>query len=178
MDKDRKPRSDSVLKNLPKEKQEDIIDYLREHSITETLAWLKGDNITTSRNPLSEFGRWFTREAQLDRNEASARQVVERYKRENPEAAQAELDVVGQLFFSQLAIDEQNNLDFKRIQDVRLRRLGLGLATRKQQVSEAKYRAEVKARKEEMKRELAAARGQGGISEATLEKIERELNLL
>jgi hypothetical protein len=49
---------------------------------------------------------------------------------------------------------------------------------RKLELAESKYRDEVQERKRAIESELNRARADGGISEGTLEKIERELKLL
>jgi hypothetical protein len=59
------PRSDAVLKNLPKERQHEI--HLRrtegkpeERSLEAILTWLRADGVKVSRRALSEFLSWYS----------------------------------------------------------------------------------------------------------------------
>jgi len=116
-----KPRSDSKLKTLPPERQADIAAYCRDHSLTETLEWLKADGLKTSLGALSEFLSWYVLQQQLDRNESTIATVLEDLKRNNPSMSQKELDAAGQMFFSALAIQQQDSLTWKRVKDASTR---------------------------------------------------------
>jgi hypothetical protein len=55
----RKPRSDSKLKTLPVEVQEEIILYASSHSLAEVKAWLEGRGVKTSSSAISYFWDWW-----------------------------------------------------------------------------------------------------------------------
>jgi hypothetical protein len=55
----RKPRNDSVLKQLPVEKQREIAEFARKHSLVRTSEWLAAQGINTSKSSLGDFLSWF-----------------------------------------------------------------------------------------------------------------------
>jgi hypothetical protein len=123
-----KPRSDAKLKTLPEERQASIVFYARDHSLEDTLKWLREDSVQTSIGALSGFLSWYSLRQQLARNESTVAQVLEDLKSSNPALSQQELDVAGQLFFSALAIQEKDSLTWKRIKDAHTKSEALKLA--------------------------------------------------
>lgn len=111
-----KPRSDSILKTLPPERQADIAEYLAQHSLAETAAWLKADGLKTSRSSLSEFGSWYQLRQQLNHNASTVETLLEELKRGNPGLSPEQLDQAGQLFFTTLAIEQRDSLSWSRVQ--------------------------------------------------------------
>jgi hypothetical protein len=62
MELERKIHSNSLLKNLPAEKQAEIIfhiDGLGGNNYVETAAWLNKDNILATPQMVSDFHRWY-----------------------------------------------------------------------------------------------------------------------
>jgi hypothetical protein len=117
----RKPRSDSRLKTLPEERQEQIAEYARGHSLAETVTWLKEDGFVTSAAALSEWLSWYLLRDQLERNANTVESVLDELKRSRPDLTEAELFAAGQAFFSALAIEQRDAKSWKRTQDLRIK---------------------------------------------------------
>lgn len=126
-----KPRSDSVLKTLPEERQRSVIDYLQAHSLAETKKWLKDDGLRTSTAALSEFWSWWQLRDRLRRNESTVNQLLDDLRREQPDLDDAKIFAAGQRFFAALAIEQQDARDWKRTQDIALKKQLIGLERQK-----------------------------------------------
>jgi hypothetical protein len=118
---ERKPRPDSRLKTLPEERQEQIAEFAKTHSLLEVVAWLKADGFATSQAALSGFLSWYALRDQLKRNESTVESVLEQLKKTNPEMTETQLFAAGQSFFSALAIETQDPLAWKATQSLRLK---------------------------------------------------------
>jgi hypothetical protein len=117
----RKARSDSRLKTLPEERQEQIAEFAASHSLAETVTWLKEDGCVTSAAALSEFLSWYLLRGQLARNESTVETVLDQLKSSRPDLTEAELFAAGQTFFSALAIEQRDAKSWKRTQDLRIK---------------------------------------------------------
>lgn len=103
----RKPRADATLKTLPEERQRQIIDYLRDHSIDETLVWLRGAGLETSSGALSQFYSWYQLKEQQLRQEARVEGILHRVA-ERKRVPKEELFQLGQELFATLAIERED----------------------------------------------------------------------
>lgn len=128
---ERKPRPDSRLKTLPEERQEQIAEFAKTHSLLEVVAWLKEDGLVTSQAALSGFLSWYALRDQLKRNESTVESVLEQLKKTNPEMTETQLFAAGQSFFSALAIETQDAKTWKRTQDLRIKQEVLKLEEQK-----------------------------------------------
>lgn len=117
----RKPNSNAKLKTLPEERQDAIAEYALDHSLTDTVKWLREDGLQTSSAALSEFLSWYRLREQLTHNESTVKEMLEELKASSPDISQEQLDQAGQLFFSALAIEQQDSLTWKRVKDSQLR---------------------------------------------------------
>jgi hypothetical protein len=123
----KKPRGDSKLKTLPAERQSAIAEYALGCTLAETVKWLKDDGLQTSAAALSEFLSWYGLQRRLERNNSTVDSLLEDLKRERPEITPEQLDVAGQMFFTKLAIAEEDSLAWKRAQDVKVKMGALDL---------------------------------------------------
>ncbi|ODU24543.1 MAG: hypothetical protein ABS95_01760 [Verrucomicrobia bacterium SCN 57-15] len=128
---ERKPRPDSRLKTLPEERQEQIAEYARTHSLSATVDWLKADGLVTSQAALSGFLSWYGLRQQLARNESTVESVLADLKANNPNATERELFAAGQSFFSALAIETQDAKAWAMTQELRIKTDDLNLARQK-----------------------------------------------
>jgi len=71
-----KPRSDARLKNLPDQRQTQIAEFARTHSISQTVQWLAGQDIKTSLSAVSQFLRWHRIKQGMASNEAKLREEL------------------------------------------------------------------------------------------------------
>ena len=147
----KKPRSDSVLKNLPEERQMAIFDYSHDHSEAETVAWLRADGVRTSTGSLSVFLSWFRLRLDLRKNEATINEVLAEMAAEDPGLSEDQLFKTGQRFFSALAIRTGEAGDWTSAQSAMADRERLALEHRK---------AEQRDREIELKRRMVATREQ------------------
>lgn len=104
----RKVRSDARLKNLPEERQEAIADYARTHSIEETIEWLRADGVVSSSGALSNFLADWRLSEQMDLNATTVGVLMQSAKREHPEFTESQIAMLGQAFFSALALNQQD----------------------------------------------------------------------
>jgi len=117
----RKPNSNAVLKTLPDERQADIADYSREHSLAQTVAWLQADGIKTSSGPLSQFLSWYSLRQQFAQDEQTSQTLIEQLKKEIPGLTEEQLDELGQRTFSLLSIRRQDLDGFVTVRSARSR---------------------------------------------------------
>ena len=114
-----KPRSDARLQTLPRERQEAIADYARDHSIRETVAWLKEDGLDTSRTALSRFLSWWRLQEQFREDEATTEALLEQLRKEGSGLSEEQLDELGQRTFSLLAIRREDPDTFVKVRSAR-----------------------------------------------------------
>ena len=164
-----KPRSDSILKTLPPERQAAVAEYLAGHSLAETRAWLKADGINTSITALSLFGSWYALRQQMARNESTVETLLGELTKANPDWSPDKIQSVGQSFFNALTLQQQDPKAWAQVQQIEIKRQQLALDERKVKLLEAKAAAFD---------QVQSAVNSGGITPETLSKIERELKLL
>jgi hypothetical protein len=98
----RKPRPESVLKNLPINKQAQIAERLRKTSLRAAVIQLRREGIQTSRQALGRFLAWWNERQREENLLKAAGEAVEKVRKENPEISAAELsDRARQLFIIQ-----------------------------------------------------------------------------
>jgi len=115
----RKPRTDSPLKTLPEERQGEIVEYMKAHSLPETVAWLRQDGLKTSRTALSDFWSWWHLSEQFRQDEVTTQSLLEQLKAEVPAMSEEQLDELGQRTFSLLSIRNQNLGGFVKVRSAR-----------------------------------------------------------
>lgn len=133
-----KPRSDSILKTLPAERQAAIAEYMAAKSLIETRDWLKADGIKTSVTSLSEFGSWYYLRRQLTRNESTVEELLKNLSATNPDWSPGQIQEAGQAFFTALALQQQDSEAWVRTQGLALKRQELALARDKFEFDAAK----------------------------------------
>ena len=126
-----KPRADSPLKTLPEARQDTIAEYLRDHTLAETRAWLAADGLKTSITALSLFSAWHTTRRQLARNDATVQALLEDLKTSSPDWTPNQIDQAGQAFFTALSIQQQDPRGWASAQAISLKRSELLLAREK-----------------------------------------------
>lgn len=124
----RKPRGDARLKTLPEGEQAALWEYLREHTIEAAVEWLRGRGVRTSRGSVSEFYAWYGVREVLRANESTVAALLEDLKRARPDISAEALQEAGQMFFSSLAIRQQDAAAWTRVQQVGLKREEVRLA--------------------------------------------------
>jgi len=121
-----KPRSDSVLKNLPQERQELIVEWATAPK-TETCVGglryaqeqLAADGLQVSVRALSEFCAWFRLQASFSGAENFARSVEEALRKQ-PGLTSEAISEAGQLAFTVMATSAQDSEEFRQMERLRL----------------------------------------------------------
>lgn len=170
----KKPRSDSPLKTLPAARQDAIADYARDHSLVETVAWLKADGLQTSKSAVSDFLSWRALQIQLRQNSNTVETLLAELSATNPDWTPDQIQQAGQAFFTALALEKQDPRQWFLNQQLALKREQLNLDSRKLAILEKKAAAYDRAQAA-----LTTAKNStGGLTPETIAKIERELKLL
>jgi len=169
MDLAEKPRADAKLKTLPDDRQDDIAEYARDHTLADTVLWLGSSGIQVSSSTLSAFLSWYQVRAQLTQNNSAVHEVLTQIAKQDPEMTVERITELGQKFFIGLAIEKRDPRAWFLVQQIACRQAELQLELQR-------YRDLIQTRKEAIQRTLDAAKS-GGLTPETIEKIEHELNL-
>ena len=165
MSEERKPRADAKLKNLSEERQDQIWEYARTHTLAQIREWLAEDGLAVSIAALSGFLSWYGSRLQRIKNENAVEAALEDLKKDNPELSEEQLFKTGNFFFGRLAIEQQDAKTWKRTQDLVLKREQLDLdRSRFQRETCAKF---IEWAENEQAKQIAAGTGTNS------EKIER-----
>lgn len=152
-----KPRADSKLKTLPEARQEQIAELLRAKTLAEVKRELAQDGLKTSTAALSEFLSWWSLRQQFSETESQVEELLNLLREEQPGISEEKLFEHGQKVFAFLAMKEGSAKDWKRVQDVRHRRLMLELERQKFQRETAELF--LKFAEDKKAREIAASAG-------------------
>ena len=156
-----KPRADSRLKTLPEERQFEIPEYSRSHSLAEAVQWLDANGIPTSSPALCRFLAWYRLREQRAQNDIVAEELLAQAAEHNPALTPERLQELGFMFFSGLALANQDPKTWFLAQRIALHKARVDLAAEK-------YHDQKKA---------LEPSDAGGLTPETIEKIERELHL-
>ena|ERR1700731_3621737 len=122
-----KPRSDSPLKNLPEDRQEQIIDWCNASKSDDCIgghkfakAQLAADGIKTSEGALSEFYSWWYLRRTFQEADNLTRQFEEMLKRTFPDIDPEKITQAGQLIFTLQATNARNAEEFREMEYLRL----------------------------------------------------------
>src|ERR1043166_5201663 len=94
------PRADSKLKTLPRERQTEIADFARTHSLAETVQWLRQAGLSTSISAVSQFLRWCRLRQQAEQGESELRAAIADLARSDSISTADRLRHVGNIFFA------------------------------------------------------------------------------
>jgi hypothetical protein len=126
-----KPRADSRLKTLPEERQFEIAEYSRAHTLCETVEWLNANGVETSRSALARFLAWYRLREQKTQNDLVAQELIAQIAQQNPDLTPDKLHEIGFIFFSGLALANQDPKTWSLVQRVALQRAIFDLAIEK-----------------------------------------------
>jgi hypothetical protein len=153
-----KPRGDSPLTRVTAERADEIQDYLLTHTLDETVAWLREAGVVTSQTALSN---WLARrriETALARNRSTSEALMQRTRERHPEWSEEQLQEAGQMFFTELAIHQEDPQIWRITQQLRIAQENLdakhrGLALQERRI---KLLEEKAAQSEETRKVLSA----------------------
>ena len=157
-----KPRSDSKLKTLPEDRQFEIAEFALNHSLSQTVDWLKASGLDTNSASLSQFLAWYRVRQQTAKNESTVLQLLAEAAERNPDLTPERIYELGQMFFSGLALTQQDARAWCLTQRT-------GLSKARVELAIQKYR--------DQKAATEVPEDRGGLTPETIDKIEKELRL-
>jgi hypothetical protein len=166
-----KPRSDSVLKTLPEERQDEIAEFAQEKSLRETVGWLSEGGIKTAKSSLSDFLTWYRLKQTMRRNQAAIQTLLTEIATEHPEITPDSLHHIGHVFFASLALQKQDHKAWYMTEQIAVRKAQLQLDTKK-------YEDELKARQEARSSKERVDSSMAGLSPEIRQEIETKNNIL
>ena len=128
-----------------------------------------------SKSTLSEFYSWLRQKRRTERARERAEQAKQKWAKENPEASMEELARYGQFVFTSETIEDGNAKAFVALEKLRLAQKQLKNDQRRIAILEEKEKRAAEAKKT---LEQIVSDGDGGLSVATIEKIEQAAGLL
>jgi len=171
-----KPRSDSKLKTLPAQKQEQLYALLRANSYKAALPLVqKTFGVVTSEASLSQFYSWYPLSRRLEQAKSFADQLKESLAKNPALNLDAEkLSTVAQVAFEAQAVQEQDSALFMGLRKLRQKDADLALQAKNQDLRLRQYEEKISA----ARASLEKAASKGGLSKETRELIEQQLALL
>lgn len=142
----RKTYPQAVLKNLPIEKQDAIVDHtdgrngMKPHSLPKTVAWLKSIGIKTNSHSLSDFRRWYLLREQMQADEDFSMQVVQTCRERGWIKTAEEERAAGQAFFNRLTLGRKDPKQWTQVQQINLSKEKMELEKEKLKLQTRKYR--------------------------------------
>jgi hypothetical protein len=126
-----KPRADAKLKTLPEERQKEIAEFADTRTLTETVAWLGSGGVEVSSCALSRFLEWHRLKEQMKRNELVVEELLATQAERRPELTEERVSALGQMFFSELALEQRDPRAWSLAQRTAVRRAEVQLAFQK-----------------------------------------------
>jgi hypothetical protein len=174
----RKPRADSVLKNLEPQQQEELMALLRTPRMTYKKALPiveKEFSVKTSEPALSAFYSWFPLSRQLEKAASLADQIKQQALANPALAKDAEaLSQYAQISFEVLAAQKQNVKEFVSLRKLRLKETDQATAKTNTELRVKQYEQKIEA----ARASLEKAKSKGGVSRETMQIIEQQLAIL
>ena len=125
-----KPRANSKLKTLPDQHQADIAQFARNHTLAQTVQWLREAGVSISASAVSQFLRWYNHRQGLARNEQALRNTILDLVRQGSVPTAESLSQVGNTIFAASAIEKQDYRAWHMSQQIYLRKTELDLKSK------------------------------------------------
>ncbi|CAN5353037.1 hypothetical protein BH09VER1_BH09VER1_28510 [soil metagenome] len=124
-----KPRSDSKLKLLPADRQEQIVEWINTPKsetcpggLRHALEQLGLDGFKTSIRALSEFWSWWRLQERFSSASERAQQIEELILKKNPDMSPERVREIGQVLFTLEAVDTQDREGYVAMENLSLAR--------------------------------------------------------
>jgi hypothetical protein len=125
----KKPRSDSKLKSLPVERQEQIIAWANTPKSEEcvgglafALEQLKSDGLTVSMSTLADFVSWWRLQQRFSRAASRAEEIAEMLRQQSPDMSPEKVRSVAQSVFTLEAVDAGDAETYVNLEHLQLKR--------------------------------------------------------
>jgi hypothetical protein len=123
----KKPRSDSKLKGLPEDRQEQIIAWTRMPKSQSSPGGLQlareqlaADGIAVSLRALSEFVAWWELQRRFTAASSRARQIEELMRKQDPSMDPERVRKLGQAVFTLEAVEASDPATYVKLENIRL----------------------------------------------------------
>jgi len=124
----KKAPGNSILKSLSAEKQQDIAQHAREHTLEQTREYLVSRHqITASLPTISRFLAWYEDEEQMGLMDDAVERVMDRVEARHPDWTPEKIQSAGQAYFAAYAIQQKNVRAWWQIQSLSLKEKKLAL---------------------------------------------------
>lgn len=180
LESDRLPRADARLKSLPAETRERLWamrhpedDGADAHRLVDVRAWLEANlGLRASITAISEFYKWERIERRMAAARSRAGQAAQLLAAD-PGATPEDVARLGQMVFTAEMVEGGDVKSFVALERLRLQAAGLEHDARRIALLERKA-----ARLDELERKAREIGAAGGLSDETLELLEKQLKLL
>ncbi len=120
-----------VLSRLTAKREQALMDYCQTHTLAEAVTWLAKGRVKITAGPLSTWLGAARLRAQLRRNEATVNTLMRELALSGSGWTPEQIEQAGQMFFSALALDQQDVKVWEAARGLALRREHLDLARAK-----------------------------------------------
>ncbi len=183
-----KPRSDSKLKTLPEDRQEQVIAWTKAPKtedgpggLQHAREQLAADGIKVSLRALSEFVSWYQLQQRFASASSRAQQIEELLRKKRPDMQPEQIREMGQALFTLEAVDAGDAATFVNLESLKLAQdsAKTRFALEEQKLKLAGRRVAVLEKKLERAGQIVkAAQEKGGMTPETLARLEKELKML
>lgn len=116
-----KPRGNSQLKTLPDQRQEQLVEFARNHTLAQCKEWLAQDGIKVSPGSISRFLSWFHLRSQIQMHRNSVTSLQELLRSKLPDLPPGKLEEYGDALFSVQALAAGNPELYLRMRSLKAR---------------------------------------------------------
>jgi hypothetical protein len=183
-----KPRSDSPLRNLPEQRQEQIIEWCNTPKSDKCVGGyafakqqLAADGLKASQGALSDFYSWWHLRRDFQRQDSLTRDFEEMLRKEFPSADPKKIQEFGQAFFTMQAAARRDPKEFREMEYLRLSKETAATKGRhKEKELELSERRVVilEGKISKAKEKLTKVAAKGGLSAEALKQIESAAKIL
>jgi hypothetical protein len=138
----RKVHSQAVLRNLPIEKQDAIIEHIDGpggNSLVATAKWLQADGIMASPDMVGNFRRWYLLRQQFEGNAMSALEMAKECKDHGWIETEEEERAAAQIFFNRMAMEKKDPKLWSLMQRINLSKEKVELDKKRLELETKKY---------------------------------------
>jgi hypothetical protein len=104
----RKINSTAVLKNLPADRQAELLEHYESHKGADTAEWLAKEGIKAKPTMLSRWYSWYVTKRNFEELESNIVDQLLLLRRQNPKITREDLDELGEFLFNAIAITRKD----------------------------------------------------------------------
>jgi hypothetical protein len=135
-----KPYKNSLLKSLPDERQDELFEYYKKHTQQQTLDWLAGNGVKTSKTTLYAWRSWYLARKNWEQHESEVLQLMMFYKHRHPSLTKEAVAEMGEFLFNTWALRQKDVKTWSAAQQVQLKRESQAIDRKKMALELKKYK--------------------------------------